>query len=234
MNEMKIYFKKLLKGEISLFIVFWFWFVFVSFFIEVFFQIESLSNTFYETNYSQLFLYLIILIYSILIFVFVFKSAINYKGSKLWSFLAKVIITINLFISLSYSADIVKFYFLEDYAIEKEISDFKKNLPMQVDSVSILIDIYKRNKTIFYNYQLFNVSLNKENDKNRFKRQIQNSLCEDEISLSLLKRDYILDYEYINEKEEKVINIQTEKNDCGKSIYDLEILNDVLEKQGMH
>ena len=234
MNEMKIYFKKLLKGEISLFIVFWFWFVFVSFFIEVFFQIESLSNTFYETNYSQLFLYLIILIYSILIFVFVFKSAINYKGSKLWSFLAKVIITINLFISLSYSADIVKFYFLEDYAIEKEISDFKKNLPMQVDSVSILIDIYKRNKTIFYNYQLFNVSLNEEKDKNRFKRQIQNSLCEDEISLSLLKRDYILDYEYINEKEEKVINIQTEKNDCGKSIYDLEILNDVLEKQGMH
>ena len=234
MNEMKIYFKKLLKGEISLFIVFWFWFVFVSFFIEVFFQIESLTNTFYETNYSQLFLYLIILIYSILIFVFVFKSAINYKGSKLWSFLAKVIITINLFISLSYSADIVKFYFLEDYAIEKEISDFKKNLPMQVDSVSILIDIYKRNKTIFYNYQLFNVSLNKENDKNRFKRQIQNSLCEDEISLSLLKRDYILDYEYINEKEEKVINIQTEKNDCGRSIYDLEILNDVLEKQGMH
>ena len=234
MNEMKIYFKKLLKGEISLFIVFWFWFVFVSFFIEVFFQIESLTNTFYETNYSQLFLYLIILIYSILIFVFVFKSAINYKGSKLWSFLAKVIITINLFISLSYSADIVKFYFLEDYAIEKEISDFKKNLPMQVDSVSILIDIYKRNKTIFYNYQLFNVSLNEEKDKNRFKRQIQNSLCEDEISLSLLKRDYILDYEYINEKEEKVINIQTEKNDCGRSIYDLEILNDVLEKQGMH
>jgi hypothetical protein len=234
MNEMKIYFKKLLKGEISLFIVFWFWFVFVSFFIEVFFQIESLTNTFYETNYSQLFLYLVILIYSILIFMFVFKSAIKYKGSKLWSFLAKVIITINLFISLSYSTDIVKFYFLEDYAIEKEISDFKKNLPMQVDSVSILIDIYKKNKTIFYNYQLFNVSLNEENDKNRFKRQIQNSLCEDEISLSLLKRDYILDYEYINEKEEKVINIQTEKSDCGKSIYDLEILNDVLEKQGMH
>jgi hypothetical protein len=234
MNEMKIYFKKLLKGEISLFIVFWFWFVFVSFFIEVFFQIESLTNTFYETNYSQLFLYLIILIYSILIFIFVFKSAVNYKGSKLWSFLAKVIITINLFISLSYSTDIVKFYFLEDYAIEKEISDFKKNLPMQVDSVSILIDIYKKNKTIFYNYQLFNVSLNEKNDKNRFKRQIQNSLCEDEISLSLLKRDYILDYEYINEKEEKVINIQTEKGDCGKSIYDLEILNNVLEKQGMH
>ena len=73
-----------------------------------------------------------------------------------------------------------------------------------------------------------------ENDKSRFTRQIQNSLCEDEISLSLLKKDYILNYEYVNEKEEKVINIQTKKDDCGKSIYDLEILNKVLDEQGMH
>lgn len=178
--------------------------------------------------------YIFILIYSIIIFIIIFRSANRYKGSKVWSFLSKTIITINLFLSLSYSIDIIKFYFLEDYAIEKEITDFKKNLPMQVDSVSILIDIYKKNKTIFYNYQLFNVSLNEEKDKNRFKRQIQNSLCEDEVSLSLLKKDYILDYEYINEKEEKVINIQTKKENCGNSIYDLEILNEVLKKQRMN
>lgn len=234
MNKIKNYFKNLLEGKIPLFIAFWFWFIFISFFIEVFFQIESLNNTFYETNYSQLLLYIFILIYSILIFIIIFRSANRYKGSKVWSFLSKTIITINLFLSLSYSIDIIKFYFLEDYAIEKEITDFKKNLPMQVDSVSILIDIYKKNKTIFYNYQLFNVSLNEEKDKNRFKRQIQNSLCEDEVSLSLLKKDYILDYEYINEKEEKVINIQTKKENCGNSIYDLEILNEVLKKQRMN
>ena len=234
MNKIKIYFKKLLRGEISLFIVFWFWFIFISFCIEVFFQIESLSNTFYETNYFQLFLYLIILIYSILIFMFVFNSANNYKGSKIWSFLSKVIVSINLFFSLSYFTDILEFYFLEDYSIENEIKDFRKTLPMQVDSVSILIDIYKEKKTIFYNYQLFNISLIEENDKSRFTRQIQNSLCEDEISLSLLKKDYILNYEYVNEKEEKVINIQTKKDDCGKSIYDLEILNKVLDEQAMH
>ncbi|WP_368030984.1 hypothetical protein [Arcobacter sp. s6] len=234
MNKIKNYFKNLLEGKIPLFIAFWFWFIFISFFIEVFFQIESLNNTFYETNYSQLLLYIFILIYSIIIFIIIFRSANRYKGSKVWSFLSKTIITINLFLSLSYSIDIIKFYFLEDYAIEKEITDFKKNLPMQVDSVSILIDIYKKNKTIFYNYQLFNVSLNEEKDKNRFKRQIQNSLCEDEVSLSLLKKDYILDYEYINEKEEKVINIQTKKENCGNSIYDLEILNEVLKKQRMN
>jgi hypothetical protein len=234
MNEIKKYFIKLLKGEISLFVVFWFWFIFISFFIEVFFQIESSNNVFYETNYFQLFLYSIILIYSILMFVIIFKSANNYKGSKIWSFLSKTIITINLFLSLSYVKDIVEFYFFEDYSLEKEIKDFKETLPIQVDSVSILIDIYKKNKTIFYNYQLFNISLNEEKDKNKFKRQIQNSLCEDETSLNLLKKDYILNYEYKNEKEEKVINIETKKENCGKSIYDLEILDKVLEKQGMH
>ncbi|MDY0051892.1 MAG: hypothetical protein RBR65_05055 [Aliarcobacter sp.] len=129
--------------------------------------------------------------------------------------------------------DIIKFYFLEDYAIEKEIESFKSSLPMQVDSVSILIDIYKKDKTIFYNYQLFNTTLNEESDKNKFKKQIQNSLCEDESSITLLKKGYILNYEYSNEQEEKIIKIQTKKENCGKSIYDLEILNEVLQEQKM-
>ena len=234
MIEIKKYFTKLLKGEVSLFIVFWFWFVGIYFFIEIFFQIEFTENSIINNNYSNILLFLIILIYSILIVMIIYKSSRNYKGSRIWPFLAKILVTINLFFSLSYFTDILEFYFLEDYSIENEIKDFRKTLPMQVDSVSILIDIYKEKKTIFYNYQLFNISLIEENDKSRFTRQIQNSLCEDEISLSLLKKDYILNYEYVNEKEEKVINIQTKKDDCGKSIYDLEILNKVLDEQGMH
>ncbi|MBU0923399.1 hypothetical protein KKG81_00825 [bacterium] len=233
MNEMKEYLKKLLKGEVSLFISFWFWFIGLSFFIEIFFQLEFNQNPFIHKNLSELILFFAMFIYAILIFMIIFKSANNYKGSRLWSFIAKTVVSINLFFSLSFSIDTIKFYFLEDYAIEKEIEDFKQNLPIQVDSVSVLIDIYKKNKTIFYNYQLFDVSLNRDVDKNRFKKQIQNSLCEDESSLDLLKKDYILDYEYINEKEEKVINIQTSKENCGKSIYDLEILNEVLQKQEM-
>ena len=233
MNEMKMYLKKLLKGEVSLFISFWFWFVGLSFFMEIFFQVKFNQNPFINNNYTELILFLLMFIYAVLIFMIIFRSANNYKGSKLWSFLAKTIVTINLFFSLSFSMDTIKFYFLEDYAIAKEIEDFKDSLPIQVDSVSVLIDIYKKNKTIFYNYQLFDVSLNKDADKNRFKKQIQDSLCEDESSLDLLKKDYILEYEYINEKEEKVINIQTSKENCGKSIYDLEILNEVLKKQEM-
>jgi hypothetical protein len=233
MNKMKEYLKKLFKGEISLFISFWFLFIGLSFFVEIFFQPEFNQNPFVHNDLLEFLLFFLMLIYAILIFMIIFKSANNYKGSKLWSFLAKMVVTINLFFSLSFSIDTIKFYFLEDYAIEKEIEDFKTSLPIQVDSLSVLIDIYKKNKTIFYNYQLFDVSLEKDVDKNRFKKQIQNSLCEDESSLNLLKKDYILNYEYINEKEEKVIIIQTNKENCGKSIYDLEILNEVLEKQKM-
>ena len=50
--------------------------------------------------------------------------------------------------------DEIKSYFFEDYAIEKEIQDFKESLPIQVDSSSVLIDISKNKKTIFYYYQL--------------------------------------------------------------------------------
>ena len=233
MGEIKDYFKRLFKGEISLFVSFWFWFIGLSFFVELFFQIKFDQNLFINNNYSELLLFSSTFIYSILIFIIIFTSANKYNGSKIWSVLAKIIVSINLFFSVSFFMDVIKSYFFEDYAIEKEIQDFKESLPIQVDSSSVLIDISKNKKTIFYYYQLFDVSLIEDVDKNKFKRQIQDSLCEDESSLDLLKKNYILDYEYINEKEEKIINIKTSKENCGKSIYDLEILNDVLKKQGM-
>ena len=189
MNKMKEYLKKLFKGEISLFISFWFLFIGLSFFLEIFFQPEFNQNPFVHNDLLEFLLFFLMLIYAILIFMIIFKSANNYKGSKLWSFLAKMVVTINLFFSLSFSIDTIKFYFLEDYAIEKEIEDFKTSLPIQVDSLSVLIDIYKKNKTIFYNYQLFDVSLEKDVDKNRFKKQIQNSLMY-YLTQKILHRNY--------------------------------------------
>ena len=233
MNEMKSYFKKLLKGEVTLFISFWFWFVALSFFIKIFFE-DNLDQVIFTNNkFSDILLFLIMFFYSIVIFIIIFKSANNYKGNKLWSFIAKTIVTINLFFSISSFIEIIKFNFFEDYTIKKEIESFKSSLPIQVDPTSILSDIYKKEKIIFYKYTLFNISLKDRFDKKRFKKRVQDSLCEDETSLYLLKKDYILNYEYKNEKEEVIINIQTTKENCGKSIYDLEILKKVLQKQGM-
>ncbi|AXX89631.1 hypothetical protein CKA55_06890 [Arcobacter suis] len=235
MSADKNYFYKLMSGKTSLLIVFWFWFIFISFLIEVFFETIFMQTKYAQNkeNYIEFFLYLILLIYAIAIFLIIFKTANNYKGSKFWSFSSKLLVTINLLFSVNFFIEVSKFYFFEDYALEKEIESFKDNLPIQIDMNSTLIDIYKKDKNIYYKYQLHEVYLEDKNLKNKFKKQIQDSLCEDKSSLDLLKKDYVLNYQYIGENKEEIVDIKTDKKVCGNSIDDLEILNDVLEKQGM-
>ena len=64
----KNYFFKLINGETSLVVVFWFWFIFLSFLIEVFFEMYFMQTKYAQNkeNYLEFFLYFVILIYSIL------------------------------------------------------------------------------------------------------------------------------------------------------------------------
>ena len=86
---------------------------------------------------------MILLVYAIAIFLIIFKTANNYKGSRFWSFSSKALVTINLLFSINFFIEVSKFYFFEDYALEKEIESFKDKLPIQIDMNSTLIDIYK-------------------------------------------------------------------------------------------
>ena len=231
----KNYFFKLINGETSLVVVFWFWFIFLSFLIEVFFEMYFMQTKYAQNkeNYLEFFLYFVILIYSILILLTIFRTANKYNGSRIWSFLSKALVSINLLFSINFFIEVSKFYFFEDYALEKEIESFKDKLPIQIDMNSTLIDIYKKDKTIYYKYQLHEVLLDDKFLKNKFKKQIQDSLCEDRSTVDLLKREYILNYIYVGEKQEEIVEIKTDKKVCGNSIDDLEILTDVLEKQGI-
>lgn len=231
----KNYFFKLINGETSLVVVFWFWFIFLSFLIEVFFEMYFMQTKYAQNkeNYLEFFLYFVILIYSILISLTIYRTANKYSGSKIWSFLSKLLVSINLLFSINFFIEVSKFYFFEDYALEKEIESFKDKLPIQIDMNSTLIDIYKKDKTIYYKYQLHEVLLDDKFLKNKFKKQIQDSLCEDRSTVDLLKREYILNYIYMGEKQEEIVEIKTDKKVCGNSIDDLEILTDVLEKQGI-
>ena len=231
----KNYFFKLINGETSLVVVFWFWFIFLSFLIEVFFEMYFMQTKYAQNkeNYLEFFLYFVILIYSILISLSIYRTANKYSGSKIWSFLSKLLVSINLLFSINFLIEVSKFYFFEDYALEKEIESFKDKLPIQIDMNSTLIDIYKKDKTIYYKYQLHEVLLDDKFLKNKFKKQIQDSLCEDRSTVDLLKREYILNYIYVGEKQEEIVEIKTDKKVCGNSIDDLEILTDVLEKQGI-
>ena len=86
----KNYFFKLINGETSLVVVFWFWFIFLSFLIEVFFEMYFMQTKYAQNkeNYLEFFLYFIILIYSILISLAIYRTANKYSGSKIWSFLS--------------------------------------------------------------------------------------------------------------------------------------------------
>ncbi len=234
-NKNQSYFKRLLEGQINLNITFWIWFVFITLAINIF-----IDNSFSQVNYHQnanelkfsIIIYLLTFIYSILIFIAIYKSADNYTGNKIWPFLSKVIISINLFFSLLGAYEILKVTFFEDYAIKSEINSFKESLPLKVNSFSHLTDIGIEDKNIYYTYKLDKMDKTSANDYNlkKFKSQIQDSLCEEENTLKLLKKDYILNYTYLDKNKKKLIDIETNKLSCGKGIYDLDILKELIRQ----
>lgn len=235
LEKIRNYFHQLFNGQTSLSFVFWFWFVFVSFCIEYLFENNYINYLYLGEifNFKNFLIHSSILIYSIFIFLIIFRTTRNYKGNKIWSFLAKTFVMINLFFSISLYIEIHKGYFLEDYYISKDIEEFKKELPIEVDVNSSLIDIYKKDKNIFYKYSLVDVDLSLDENKKGLKKQVYESLCENKATLDLLKKDYILNYEYTNQNDEKLIEIKTTKEHCGKSIYDLEILAEVMKRENM-
>ena len=115
-NENKSYFNRLLNGETSLWVVFWFWFIFITFLIEVFFETIFMDSVYAQNrdSYVELIIYIIITIYAITIFLTIFRTANKYQGFKLWSFLSKVLVTINLFFSMNFFIEVNKFYFYDE------------------------------------------------------------------------------------------------------------------------
>jgi hypothetical protein len=235
-NKNESYFRKLIKGRINLVTTFWVWFVFLTIAINIFVDNNFKQIDYHRTTNDQaisIIIYLLIFIYSIFIFIAIQRSANNYQGNKIWVFSSKVIITINLFFSLFSAYDLLKISMFDDYAIKSEINSFKNNLPLKVNAFSELTDIGIKDKNIYYTYKLD--SMDKDNSDtynlSKFKEQVQNSLCEEENTLKLLKKDYILNYTYIDKNEKELIGVITNKLSCGKSIYDLDILKEILKNQ---
>lgn len=228
------YFKKLLQGDIDLKITFWLWFILFTFTLNTFIDINFDELDIQRTQGEEFFTFLIYLftvIYSMFIFIAVIRSANKFKGSRTYAFLAKLIVSINLFFSLTTLFDVLKVLFIEDYALQNEINEFKKNLPIPIDSYTSLIDINKEKKDINYTYKLTQLRNQRHIDYSRFKGQIKDSICENEDNLALLKKEYSLNYTYLDNSEKKLFDVTTKKEDCGKNIYDLEILREIIENE---
>ncbi len=223
----KKYLFKLVKGQIPLKITFWVWFILVTLILEYF-----ITPNFNLDNSLTLIYFALILVYTFFIFIAIFKSANRFEGSKIWGYLAKIAITINLFFNITFFMDNFESHYLEDYSINKEIEYFKENLPITVDSNTQLVDINKNDKIISYVYKFLRFDSLDQRAKRKLKKQVQNSLCEADSTLEILKKDYILNYKYINKDENNLITIITDKTACGESIYDLDILKEILRQQG--
>lgn len=238
MTKLNEFFRKLFKGEIALNIVFWIYFVLITFVLNSYIELD-LENTHYQLTFNKqetllnLFLFSILFLYTIFIFIAVIRSANKYTGSKVFSFFAKVLVTLNLIITLITSLELIKVYLLEDYFIESQIELYKEQVPIKVNSYTNLKAINKVENKIKYTYQIVNkrfshiASLNLKN----FKEDVQNSLCEDETTLDLLKKNYVLEYDYLDDKNDELIKIVTTKESCGPSIYDLDMLKAILNNQ---
>ena len=194
MTTNESYFRKLIKGEIDLSITFWIWFVFANLLLNVFFGFNIGEDSFEITESDKIIdfsLYSLRIIYTIFIFIAVIRSANKYLGSKIWSFMAKVMVTVNLMFSLFALNDLARIYFMEEYIIKGEIEKLKEQLPIKVDSFTQLQNIEIVEKNIAYTYQLLklNIQKNRMPKLNRFKKRVQESICEDENYLKLLKKD---------------------------------------------
>ncbi len=141
-------------------------------------------------------------------------------------------IFIGLIISIAINNNLFKINILEDYIIKNQINSFKDNLPLKVNSFSELMDVNIEKRNIYYTYKLNDIDKKNSSSYNfkKFKSKVQNSLCEEEDTLELLKKDYILHYKYIDKNTEELITIKTNKSSCGKDIYDLDIIRKLIEE----
>ena len=171
-------------------------------------------------------------VFSVLFFLVIFISLKDYKGKRIWSFLAKFLVTINLIYSTINFTNDIKYYFFEDYYLASQLEDFKKNLPLQVDFNTYLFDILKEDENINYFYKIEN-SQEVLSNKAKFQKRVSNSLCEDESSIDLLKKDYILNYYYYDEYNNLLFEIKTTKENCGESIYDIDLMKIIMKQQGL-
>lgn len=231
---LKSYLYRVFKGEISLFQTFWIWFITITLLIELFFENTYINEKISHSQYANvldLTLFFISFFYSIFIFLAIFRSANNYLGKKLWSLLAKILVTVNLIFTLSIFNEIIKAYFLEDYFIKKDIDNFRKTLPIDVDYATQLIDIKMNNKNITYLFKIDDIVLENNPLTPKFKRDMQNNICETPENGELFKKNYSITYKYINKNSDDLIEIIVDKKVCGENIYDLEIMMELMKKE---
>lgn len=231
---MKKYLQHLLKGEKALGIVFWFWFLTIAilfkYFINSHFEFEfNIFHTFYN-DIETIFILLIYTLYTLAITVIVFRTTNKYKGFLLWKYIPQICVSIHIFLaSLTISFIFINTFYY-DLIVKKQISKIKNKIPLKIDKHVKLLNVEKNKNKIFYIFNIKDIKYTNKVSEN-IKEQTKNNLCKETFSQNLLKRDYILEYTYQYNNQNKNTKIIVEKKDCGKGLYNMDILKYILKNQ---
>lgn len=231
------YFFRLIKGEIPLVITFWFWFIFVGFTIKAFTYIYYISSYSIENPYRfeiSLAITLLTFFYFLLIIFAIYKSAMKYEGSKIIQFLSKFVAIFCLFFISQTVFERFMPYIQDDKAILKsEIENLSKKVPYKINNTITLLKADIQDDTIYYTYRLEDFLQEKLHGINTqlFKDDIIQSNCENQNIASLLDKDFIFNFEYVNKYDKKFSNLSIDKKTCQNLNRDIEILKKILAQE---
>ncbi len=212
--------------------LFWFYFALITIILrEYYFEEKIYIYHIFPSKIDILFslAFFGFIIYSFTVFVLVLKKSKNTKTNSFLVFIGNLTITLHLAYTTYQSYSLINLTLLKDYHISTQIKELRKTLPISVNSFTDLIDISKNENQISYIYKLNKLKIDIETlDLRSFKNGIHESLCNENYSLDVLKHNYTLNYKYLDKNKEKIIDVNTTKEDCGDSIYDLDYLKLIM------
>lgn len=223
-------FKKLWKGEYPLWVTFWIFGVPVNILFRVsFYYIESNYIAFLKNFgiYSIYLLFFIVILYSVFIWIAIWRSSNNYKGSQYLAAAAKLTVILGALNTLfNYNTGLLNTLLSnKEPSINDQLKEtsllLNKSLPIKVDASTELYKVSSGKNQLIYYYRLN--ALNEQqkeyirNNWSNIKTNLRNSIivkgCNDKDIKYFLTRDIELIYYYEFEGHE-LGNIRLIKSNC--------------------
>ena len=213
---------RLFRGDISLPITYWVFFVLIGkFAFEIATKIIELNYidiiSTQTGEWSVMGFYWSTIAYSIFMLIATWRSAGKYQGKAIWAGLARVAV---VFGTIAYIGSfIIGFQEGSDYdlMLSEEIERINSSLPSMIDKNTRLDHASIQNGDIYYNYTLVNSAV-ESLDTKRFSSvmtpKLKTTQCENEESRSLLDEGRKVVYVYRDKASENVAKIVVEKSDC--------------------
>lgn len=160
---------------------------------------------------------LIGLVYNIFILIAIYRSAVKYKGNKIWSILARILVIINTIFIISIL--VVTFRQITDpnIAMKKDISKLNKPLPRMIDNDTRLENVALVDKDIYFNYTMVNL-LTADVDIAKVESiiapNIKSTQCQDGGLRPILNEGRKLVYVYMDKEGKLITKITVSKEDC--------------------